>query len=186
MTDATVVAMRITSRLVLGAVIILTVSKCSLLIGDISPPTEKSARYTVPRIDLQAPQTWKLQSRHSELNQADWIFNHRLLNSHISVTSSCRPRVETSERNLRDYRKELLIGFNRHTILSESETPMQNQRARLVTTVSAVQSSVSLTLKIVQILEDDCLYDLVYLSRPEDFARHEADFDRFTQQFKVH
>ncbi len=178
---------------VLGLLLTSLTAGCSLLFGTIEAPSKKSEFYSLP--DLRITDHWSAPTLSTDVNDPDRVYRH-VDGSTMSLTSICRPRHRDGTRTLRDYRQELFTGFDSSTILQESSPPsITPQLTRVSPTPEQLLSLAQtqsrgtlLTVKLLQLRQRSCIYDLMLIAREQKFPLHEAEFDRFagSLQFLPH
>jgi hypothetical protein len=189
------------SRLVLVALAPLALTGCGVLLGNVKPLAEKSVDYRVADLAQESPETWE-RIPSSEINPAsagdsdarestdatDVAYQSRRNASIISLNSACRERLRNRDHTLQEYTRELLLGITDIQARDEREIQVQGQRA-LETTLQgrmgAGAQAEPVKLRAVVVRKDDCLYDLMYVARPETFAAHEPDFSRFIESLRL-
>lgn len=184
--------------LALSFVTILTATSCSTLVGNVKPVDEKSTDYTVLDLAKEYPKVWTrlddsaLRPKDAQIGSnkqafsseiTDLAFQSRRTSAIISLNSSCREGRD-SIGDLGPYLKELLLGMRDVTEREES--------SRRVDGVDGLQSIVAGTMagertKIhaIVLAKQGCIYDLMYISRPERYPTHEGDFNRFVSSLKL-
>jgi len=185
-------------RLILAAcllLIILSVPGCGLLVGNIRPVDEKAENYKV--IDLGARNSdWiKLEPSQEEQKHAsdtatslteisDLGFQSKKTASIISLNSACRPTLENQEQDLRGFTQLLLLGISEITLREEKNLTLSGTPA-LETTVQGKMNNEPVMLRTVVLKKQHCLYDLMFVSRPESFQTHESDFSAFVSSLQL-
>ena len=74
--------------------------------------------------------------------------------------------------------------MNDITLHKENPLTVQNVPA-LETTIRGKLNGESTQIRTVVLRRATCIYDLVYLARPEKFAENEADFSRFVASLRL-
>jgi hypothetical protein len=175
-------------------VLLLSTSGCGLLLGNVKPMDEKSDRYRV--IDLaKADRDWvKLEPTKIEPAKedgatlmgnevTDLAFQSKKTASIISLNSSCRPKQE-NEEDLHEVTRLLLLGISDTSLHEEKTFTLQGVPA-LETTVRGQLNGESMMLRTVVVRKAGCIYDLMYISRPEFFQSQEPAFAKFAASLKL-
>jgi hypothetical protein len=185
-------------RIVSLFVSILALNSCSTLVGNVKPVDEKSTDYGVLDLSKENPAVWS-RLYHSELPPKDAQIgtNKKAFSSEItdvayqskktaaiiSLNSSCREGREMAQ-DLGPYLKELLLGM--YEISEKTETTRQISGSEaLESTVAGKMTGQSTKIHAIVLSKSDCIYDLMYISRPERFATHADDFNRFVSSLKL-
>ncbi len=185
-------------RSLFGIVTFLTLSSCSTLVGNIKPVDEKSDRYQIVDLAKEQPTLWRklsaasLQPKDAQIGTnadafssevTDFAFQSVKTAAIISLNSSCR-KGRGAAAELTPYLNELLLGIT--DISEKTETTLE------VAGVPAAQEIVagrmageSTKIQALVLAKNDCVYDLMYISRPDRFSTHEADFNRFVSSLRL-
>jgi hypothetical protein len=181
----------------LGASIALT--GCGVLFGNVKPLAERSEDYQILDLSKNSQDWEKIPSSDpasgvdpeepQSTGASDVSFQARKDPSIISLNSSCRERVRSSSKDLKGFTRELLLGITDVASRTERELALQSQPA-LETTVQGRMASgpgqpEPVKIRVVVLRKDECVYDLMYISRPELFAAHEPDFSRFIESLRL-
>lgn len=182
----------------ISVVSFLTFASCSTLIGNVKPIDEKSDRYQIEDLSTRAPGVWKkldtnqLISKDAKIGAnieafssevTDVAFQSKKTAAIISLNSSCRKGRETI-RDLDPYLKELFLGI---TDVSE-----EYQAVSQVAGVPAAEGVIAgkmageqTKIHALVLSRNQCVYDLMYISRPDHFSLHEADFNHFVSSLRL-
>jgi hypothetical protein len=185
------------SRL-LTLIAILSLSACSTIVGTIKPVDEKSEQYSVLDLEKASPNTWrkldetKLVSKDSDLGSnseafsselTDVAYQSKVNSAIISLNSSCR-NGRGAVQDLRPILRELLMGMS--AVEERTETPTQiSGYPALAGTVAGRMAGEHTKIRAVVVSKGECVYDLMYISRPDRFSTHEPDFNRFVSSVKL-
>lgn len=170
----------LTSLLVAG-------SSCGILIGNVKPVDEKSRSYGVMDLSRSDPDWIKLDPRKTEASTdgqvspteiPDVAYQSRRTASIISIDSACRKAPEEPKESLRTLTQLLFLGMTDITLRTENPLLIQGTQG-LETTVRGKLNNEQMMLRTVVLRRSSCVYDLVYIARPEYFAENEADFSHF-------
>src|SRR5690606_25049571 len=105
-------------------------------------------------------------------------------NSIISLNSACRPSFARQDQDLFDHTKQLLFGISDISFKSEEPITIQDTPA-LQTTIQGKLSGEPMMLRTVVLKHHDCLYDLMYISRPDNFENSIGEFDQFVSSLRL-
>ncbi len=185
-------------RIVSFFVSILALSSCSTLVGSVKPIDEKSTAYGVLDLSKESPSVWvrltdaELRPKDAQIGTNKKAFSSEITDvayqskktaAIISLNSSCR-EGRGSVEDLEPYLKELLLGM--YEISERTETSRQLSGVdALESTVAGKMTGQSTKINAVVLSKNGCIYDLMYISRPERFATHEGDFNRFVSSLKL-
>lgn len=173
------------STLATIAVLALLQSGCGVLIGNVKPVTQRSGEYDVMELTSQSRDWIRLASESQdeegdggESRNSDLAYQSASTASIISMNSACRERVRAESKSLRDYTDLLILGMTE--IESRIERPVQIDRTPgLQTTFKGRLGGQDVTIRTIVVRRRQCIYDLIYVSRPGHFERDKATFDRF-------
>jgi hypothetical protein len=182
-----------------GAIALLAASSCSTLVGSVKPVDRKSERYGILDLSREAPQAWKkletaqllpedaqITSNASAFSSeiSDMAFQSQRTSAIISLNSSCR-KGRGAASDLQPYLRELFLGMtDREDQAEPRETTLSGVPA-LSQTVEGRMAGELTKIEAVVLSKADCVYDLMYISRPEAFAVHEKDFKRFVSSLRL-
>jgi len=177
-------------RYLLLLVILLTHTSCGVLLGNIKPVDEKSEVYGVADLTKQSPD-WHKLNRSSETatdlnaNGAfDVAFQSKKTGAVISVNSACRATNQTKEEALRELTDQLLLGINDLSFRHDQYIELQNVPA-LDTTIQGKMNSEPVMLRTIVLRKNRCVYDLMYIARPETFAEYRETFSQFIASLRL-
>lgn len=170
----------------------LTLSGCGVLIGNVKPSDYKSESYGISQLDRDEPGTWKKLDTQPASSDADASvseipdasYQSKSNSSIISINSACRDGREKHSQSLRDFTRQLLLGMTDLDLNQEKETSLQNVPA-LETTLRGKMNGESVMLRSMVLQKKDCVYDLLYIARPEQFPTHESDFAKFVSSLRI-
>jgi hypothetical protein len=167
-------------------------SGCSLFFGSIKPVEEKSTTYGVMDLSKTNPDWLRLDGKTQpesteakdpdtrQTSIADVAFQSKKTASIISLNSACKNYAEPNEKqeNLKELTRELLLGISDISFHEEQEI-FVNRIPALQTTVVGKLGQENMKLRTVVLQRTKCVYDLMYVSRPEKFPTHEDEFSNF-------
>ncbi len=162
---------------------------CSVLIGNVKPIAEHSETYEIKDLAAENSKNWtKLPNSNSSPEQdtatSDISYQSNQTASIISMNSACRPSNEQNDHDLHYFTRLLLLGLT--DITYKNETQMTVSRApALETTVQGKLGNEIMKMRTVVIKLGQCVYDLMYVSRPQHFQKNEKDFTQFVQSLRI-
>jgi hypothetical protein len=164
----------------------------------VKPIDQKSTDYGVLDLAKENPAVWKrlgysdLRPKDAQIGTnkkafsseiTDMAFQSKRTSAIISLNSSCREGRDSIE-DLQPYLRELLLGI---TDVSE-----RKENARQVSGLDALEELIAgkmageeTKIRAIVLQKEGCLYDLMYISRPDRFAIHESDFNRFVSSLRL-
>lgn len=171
----------------------LWLSGCGVLFTNVKPLDEKNDDIKFLNLSKENPKTWELLVNNSEDkadDSSDVSFQSKLTDGLISLNSACRDSLgKTGEVALEPFARELTLGM---TELSEntsrpislphlSKQPMP----AIETTVQGKMNEESVKIQTIVFRKEKCIYDIMYISRPDKFSTHLEDFRRFAESVRV-
>jgi hypothetical protein len=187
------------------SMVLLTVSSgCSVVVGNVKPLEEKSTEYGVMDLSHLSPDWKKLdpaktaaQSESVKVQDvsptevSDVAYQSKSTASIISLDSACRAVPDAAgsgrpgaERDLRTLTDLLLLGITDVSLREERGMEVQKNPA-LETTITGQLNNEPMKLRTVVLKRQNCVYDLVYMSRPQYFDQHLSDFSHFVASLKL-
>lgn len=163
-------------------------SSCGLLIGNIKPVEEKSGNYRVMDLSQKNSDWVRLKrSTSSGSDQTDYediAYQSKKSASIISLNSACRSTIEAENKGLEEYTHLLLLGITEPTQKEEKNLTLHGLPA-LQTTVEAVLNKKRVKIRTLVLQKKDCVYDLMYIARPDRFSENETTFIQFVDSLKL-
>lgn len=170
-------------------------SGCGVLIGNVKPVEEKAENYGVLDLAKVSPDWTRLDpsktlADHTAAEEtspteiADVAFQSKSTSSIISLNSACRKFPETPPQDLRTLTNLIFLGITDITLRQEEPLTIQNKPA-LQTTIEGKLGGESMKVRSVVLRRENCIYDLVYLARPQTFEQGVHDFSQFVASLKV-
>jgi hypothetical protein len=162
-------------------------SGCGLILGNVKPLTERSETYGIADLALENPSVWmQLSSTTKDESQEvpDVAFQSAKTSSIISLNSACRPKFGREEQDLKSFSDQLFLGISDVTLREEKQSDFQRSHA-LETTIQGKLNGEPMMLRTVVLRNGNCLYDLMYIARPEVFDVHEKDFSHFVASLRL-
>lgn len=180
------------------SVIFLALVSCSTLVGTVKPVDEKSDHYGVLDLSAEAPKVWKkldasqLIPKDAQIGAnkdaftsevTDFAFQSQKNSSIVSLNSSCR-KGRGEVLDLLPFLRELFLGMTDF----DEEEPKSIQIAgvpALEKTLDGRMAGERTKIRALVLSKNDCVYDLMYISRPSQFPVHESDFNRFVSSLRL-
>jgi hypothetical protein len=194
------------SAYLLALMLLIFSPGCSLLIGNVKPIAEKSHEYEYLNLARESKDWTKLEDEESvpstqdqkvsKLNAEpksdesdsndtnDVAFQSQSSASIISINSACRQRIEDTTLDLRSFTQELLLGVVLVTEKQEVQLTVSGLSA-LETTAQGLLNGQAVKIRTVVLRREDCIFDLMYVARPDRFIIKESEFKKFVQGFKL-
>lgn len=161
--------------------LLLATSGCGILIGNVKPVEDKTEDYRVLDLSKENSDWKKIEG------ESDVAFQSKSTASIISLNTACRP-LRSHEPNdkiaLREFTRQLLLGVEPDEEPSERDLTVAGVKA-LETTVKGKLQSRNVNLRSVVLKKEQCVYDLMYVAKPDNFSQHESLFSRFVSSLKL-
>jgi hypothetical protein len=180
------------SALGLFTLLLFTQTGCSLFFGNIRPVEEKSKHYHVIDLSQKSEEWEKLENQSSTTAEipeqgsvSDTAFQSNQTAAIISLNSACKQyESKQPQQSLKKLSSELFLGITDVTFLEEKELVIQGVPA-LETTIRGQLSGEDTQLRAVVLQKQNCVYDLMYIARPEKFEKNLRDFSRFVSSLSL-
>ena len=169
------------------------ISGCSILIGNVKPVEEKSENYRVADLSRMNPDWTRLSgpatsepesAAASNDSSADLAYQSKQTSSIISLNSSCRPGKGDQSETLQEFSRLLFLGITEVSQKDERNAEVDHAPA-LQTTLEGKLNGESTKLRTVVVRKSGCVYDLMYIARPDRFPEREEDFTHFVSSLKL-
>jgi hypothetical protein len=185
-------------RLSLSLVGMISLNGCTLFFGNIKSVDEKSVSYGImdlsqtkddwikldPKTTANSPDN--LSNNVNESGVTDAAYQSKTTDSVISINSACKSYVDpTSESTLASLTQELLLGISNISLREEKNLTLRKDIPALETTIRGTIKKEKMMLRTVVIQRNNCVYDLMYISRAEKFEKNEADFSQFVSSLSL-
>ena len=161
-------------------------SGCGVLIGNVKPVEDKSNAYRVADLQVLKADWRKLESSLKEAGAAedvsDVAFQSKTTSSIISLNSACRPGGD--QRSLKEISRLLFLGLSQSSAPEEQTLEVERVPA-LQTTVEGRLNNEPVRLRTVVLRKGECVYDLMYVARPEQFDKQLGDFTHFVSSLRI-
>lgn len=170
----------------LGAVLLsssLSLQGCAILLGNVKPVTDRADGLSFTDLSEQDPDWTKREEESSSLEASDVSFQSRRTLSTISITSTCRGSIGETDQTLASMTDTLLLGIQ-ETERAEEHLTVSGQPA-LKTTIKGMLQSRTIQIQTIVVKKDDCLYDFMYVARPERFNEQLKTFESFINEIKL-
>jgi hypothetical protein len=170
---------------------LLLQSACGTLIGTQKPVARKASDYQVLDLSTLPGRDWeRLPSAASEEDQeiSDRSYQSMATGGVISLNSACRRRNADPSVDLRSISQQLFLGIQETAPREERPLTVDGAPALSTTvegTLTAAGKKEPVKLRAVVLRKEECVYDLMYVARPERFAAREADFSKFVESLRV-
>jgi hypothetical protein len=178
----------------------LGASGCGVFIGNVRPEDSKSDAYGISDLSKESPDWTKLDPKKSNGEEpydpnttptevSDVSYQSKKTSAVISINSACRanreaPPNKTVDQDLRDLTDILLLGDNDVTLRNENHVLVQGSPA-LETTILGKINQEKVEIRAVVLRRKTCIYDLLYVSRPETFTLNEPSFTHFVASLRL-
>ncbi len=113
---------------------------------------------------------------------ADYAWYNSDIGATIYIDSNCGQKFE--DRSLRDSLQSLTVGIRTSTEPIERELFLDGREARMLQTKGNLDG-VDIQMAAVALSKHQCLFDFVYVTRPETFADGFSDFNQLLYTFKT-
>lgn len=180
-------------RWVASVALILSLNGCSLFFGNIKPVEEKSKTYGIVDLSRENSEWVKVDPKATgveadaeepESGVSDTVFQSKKTASIISINSACKGSKPGKKQTLQELSRELLLGISDLKRKEERQINVSGVDA-LETTVQGKINQEEMVLRTVVLIRANCVYDLMYVSRPERFAGNENDFNLFVSSLRL-
>ena len=181
--------------------LLLSGSGCGILIGNTPAVDKKSDSYGIAELDKENPDWQKLDPKQAGAGSdssdptttatevSDVAYQSKKTSTVISLNSACRPsnakpENKSVEADLRELTDVLLLGANNVTLRDERSALVQGTNA-LQTTFQGSMNHEEVMIRTVVLRRNTCIYDLVYVARPDTFAANEHEFTHFVASLRL-
>lgn len=163
----------------------LLASGCSLFIGNVKPVDEKSDDYSIMDLSRFNPDWTRLPTEKdpARTDITDLGYRSQMSGAIVSLNSGCRASRDTTQP-LEELSRQLLLGIDDIEGREDKTYSLSGQPA-LETTLQGRMNSKLVKLRTIVVKKDGCVFDLMYLARPDRFAEKESDFSRFAQSLRL-
>lgn len=166
--------------------VVLALGSCSVLVGNVSPVAEKSDDYGILDLSNQDPDWTKLDSAQSDdATITDISYQSKKTASTITLNSACKESLKLRSQTLSSYTKSLFLGLSHIDYKEEKEIILPNGTPALQTTVRGKLNREYVMLRAIVFKKESCLYDLLYVARPNYFKTQESTFTQFVHSLRL-
>ena len=153
----------------------LSLTGCGLLLGNMRPIEEKSTHYRIQSLSGE----WALLTSITDNpgDQADLSFQSKTTGSIISINSACRPGFES--RPLEHFSTQILLGISEIAERKNQPHPQQGLEG-LETTLMGQLGKKPVKIQTIVLRKGHCIYDLMYVAKPETFDLEHPVFTQFS------
>jgi len=163
----------------------LALTGCGLLLGNVRPVEEKSENYKVMDLAKEIPEWRRIDDTGTNKTESsDLTYQARQTASIISLNSACRTVPNGPGEDLHTFNRELLLGISEIAQRTEQNLTVSGAPA-LETTIQGKLNGQPMKLRTVVVNKSGCVYDLMYIARPEHFEDHAQDFTRFISSLRI-
>ena len=114
----------------------------------------------------------------------DVVYQSQITHSTISLNSSCKKSNSYSQHQLSDFTNTLLMGFSRIKEKHQTVTMISKKEALQTTILGKIENQ-KIKVRTIVTQINDCIYDFMYISRPQFFEKEEADFSYFVTSTRL-
>lgn len=171
-------------------------SSCAL-VGNVRPLAEKSETYAV-RSPSESDSEWitvtepeSLSPRQKDEDPEDYsnevsdlVFQSKKTGAIISLNSACRPKHKDLNAELSEL-TDLLF-------LSVTDVKKREQKSIEISGIPALETQIfgkmdgkDIRMNTVVLKKGECIYDMLYISRPKFYDNGKLTFGKFVSSFKV-
>ena len=129
------------------------------------------------RYAIQPPQGWTAVS----VEDTDLAWASGRTGFSIAVNSTC---AQSADVPLNVLTNQLLMGFTERQRVSETSETLDGREA-LRSRFKARLDGVPVSLELLVLKKDGCVYDFMYLAPPDKQGEHQDDFDHVVGAFKT-
>jgi len=172
-----------------SALLCSTLSGCTLFFGSIRPVEEKSDDYSI--LDLsKTNQEWTslnhfdAEGLSEQTYKTDRAFQSQSSTSIISINTACRRYQDDTPSSLKTLTGELLLGISSIQLMQEKLITIAKNDA-LQTTFRGVMEKREVKAQIVVLQKNRCIYDLMFISKPETFDKDLSVFEKFVSSLHL-
>lgn len=166
---------------------------CGVLIGNTRPVSEKSQQYQIEQLHLKNPDWSKLDSKAKQpgadeaasepTEYSDLAFRSKKTEAVIALNSACRPSYATHPKDLKLLAEQLFMGIS--DVTENTEVPLQiGDVPALQKTLQGRLGRSKIKMRVIVLRKETCLYDLMYLSHPDQFPLQEEEFSHFVASLR--
>ena len=164
----------------------LSQTGCNLLVGNIKPVDEKSSTYSILDLSSLGPEWVKTgaKTESSDSGVPDEVYQSQKTSSVISVNSVCKSYKPDQQQDLNELTHQLLLGISEITSREDKKLIIDRVPA-LQTTIQGKLNNETVLFRTVVLQKNNCIYDLIYVSKPDHFKINEGDFSKFVSSLRL-
>jgi len=139
------------------------------------------------KMSTEREETQGLASELSGSGISDVAYQSKETASIISLNSACKTyalQAMDKKETLESLTQELLLGISEITLKEERNLTIDQIPALETTTKGKIRQE-NMMLRTVVLKRLNCVYDLMYVARPESFDKNRDDFSRFVSSLKL-
>ena len=174
----------------IGSFVMIGASGCSTLIGNVRPVEQKASGYHVMNLTEKNADWKRVDAQPSdeestiESDRPDVTYQSTFTGSTISLNSACRASNLNGGEPLDRLMRVLLLGVTDASETKDTITQLDGAPA-LERTVAGKIEGEPVKIQALVSKKAECIYDLMYVSRPERFHEREADFAVFISSLRL-
>lgn len=158
---------------------------CGVFLGNVKPVAEKSESYAVMDLSELSRKWKKLENEEAVSGDvSDLAYQSDETGSIISLNSACREGLTNQNDDLKEFTHQLLLGISDIHERRQENVRLEGKSA-LRTTLEGRLQGEAVKLRTYVMKSDECLYDLMYIARPETFEVEESTFVRFVDSLRL-
>jgi len=155
------------------------------MLGNIRPIDQKSELYQVMDLSKDSSHWTRLSLKEQDSTEtSDIAYKAKRSASIISLNSACRTKADVEEKDLKKITQLLFMGISDLRIYSERSLLIQGSPG-LESTVQGKVEGEEMMLRTIVLRRNNCVYDLIYMARPNFFKENEQDFAHFVDSLKL-
>ncbi len=176
-------------RTIIVLVTLVATTGCTTLVGNVRPVEEKSDNYRVMNLASANPDWKRLEMIPTEEDSSasdapDVAYQSTFTGSTISMNSACRSTTATSGETLERLMRVLLLGVNDVSARNDRTLDLDGTPA-LERVVMGQLAGQPVKIQAIVTRKGECIYDLMYIARPDRFEERQADFARFFSSLRL-
>jgi hypothetical protein len=159
----------------------------SSLIGSADPVETKSELYGIMQLDKVYSDWKKIDSGFNDNIQTqipDSTYQNIRSSSIISINSVCQSEILKKKDPLKSATDLLFLGMNNIKHRKEERLTLSGYPA-ISTLIEGQMDGVQTKIKSIIVQKNDCIYDLMQISNPNDFDSDHAVFSEFISSLRL-
>ncbi len=134
------------------------------------------------RLDRYTVDTPEGSWKDVKSGSADYAWYNANIGATIYIDSNCGQRFE--DRPLQDSINSLTVGLRNHEEPIQRDLFLDGREALMLQTKGNLDG-VEVQMAVVALAKNRCLFDFVYITRPESFAKGFGDFHQLLHSFET-